>query len=489
MNSVSKHNSLATLDYLTHAVEGQYLERKGIDEAGLKPTKLANEIIGMLNADGGILVLGISDYGTVQDLNTLGTKLLRQYRKVLHDFVAPPANALLEEITLDSGQLIFLYHVEQDYERLFKRSDNDNVYLRVSDDNKGPLSTEGIDKLQYDKTIRSFEDQKRTDFNPSDLQHSVIDKYREDIHFKGSNEELLLKRNLATTNKEGGIIYKNSAVLLFAEDPETYIPSSSIRYIRYKGDIALAGDDYNVIKDERFYGNIPTLINTLREFIYASLDDYFFLDITTGRFLSVSEYPEGAWLEGLVNALFHRSYNLQGNSIYIKHYDNRLEISNSGPLPAQVTIENIRHERFSRNPRIGRVLSEMGYTRELNEGVNRIYSAMEKSMLAQPIYSDKNDIVTLTLKNKISDNDKTIAHYVMRTIESSWNEYNDTERRIIGHLFNHHKATLAEFSIVIGVTEQAVRSYLNKFIRADLIERHSDKIRDRNALYAFKKKS
>lgn len=487
MISVSKHNSLATLDYLANTTEGQYLERKGIEEAGLKPTKLANEIIGMLNADGGIIALGISDYGEVQDLNKLDTKILRQYRKVLHDFVTPPAYAILEEVTLDSGQLIFLYHIEQDYERLFKRSDNDDVYLRVSDDNKGPLTTEEIDKLQYDKTIRSFEDQKRTDFDPDDLQHVVIDLYREQINFKGTNEELLLKRNLAVKDKEGEITYKNSAILLFSDDPEKYIPSSSIRYIRYKGNEALAGDEYNVTKDERFYGNVPTLINSLREFIYASLDDYFFLDITTGKFLSVSEYPEGAWLEGMVNALFHRSYNLQGNSIYIKHYDNRLEISNSGPLPAQVTIENIRHERFSRNPRIGRVLSEMGYTRELNEGVNRIYSAMERSMLAQPVYSDRSDIVTLTLKNKISDNDKTIANHVMQQIESRWGDFNDTERRIIGHLFAQHKATIDEFSSSIGVTGQAVRTYLNRFMKADLIERHSDKLRDKKALYTFKK--
>jgi ATP-dependent DNA helicase RecG len=36
-----------------------------------------------------------------------------------------------------------------------------------------------------------------------------------------------------------------------------------------------------------------------------------------------------------------------------------LEISNSGPLPSMVTVENIKETRFSRNPRIARVLNEM----------------------------------------------------------------------------------------------------------------------------------
>ena len=65
----------------------------------------------------------------------------------------------------------------------------------------------------------------------------------------------------------------------------------------------------------------------------------------------------------------------------IKHYDDRLEISNSGPLPSIVTIENIKENRYARNPKIARVLYELGYVRELNEGVKRIFSSMQKMLL------------------------------------------------------------------------------------------------------------
>ena len=488
--TISNFNPAATIAYITKYPENQYLERKGIEEAGLKPTKLANELIGMLNADGGMLVLGVSDSGDVQNLDDLPVEKLNEYRQVLHDFVHPPANANIEEVRLSDGSLIFLYHIEQDYERLFERSDNNAVYRRVADSNKGPLDNDEIDKLRYDKSIRSFEDQKRSDFDPRDLDTSTIEFYKRKINFTGTNDEVLLKRNLAVM-RDSGIVYKNSAILLFAEDPEKYIPSSTIRYIRYEGDKPLAGENFNVIKDERFYGNIPTLISSVRKFIYASLNDYFYLDVATGRFVSVSEYPEGAWLEGLVNALFHRSYNLQGNAIYVRHYDDRLEISNSGPLPAQVTVENIRSERFSRNPRIGRVLSEMGFTRELNEGVNRIYSSMEKSMLTEPTYTDTNDTVTLVLRNKLSKHEKSIPEFVFTSIEQNWQKYNDTERRIIGFLFNRYHATVEELASYTNVSPQAIRTYLNRFTEGDsaIIERHSEKIRDKNAVYSFKKKN
>ncbi len=483
---ISKHDTALTLEHLQFDLENQYLERKGLGEDSLKPAKLANEIIGMLNAGGGVLVLGISNAGDIQDLKMLEGGLLDQYRKACFDFIKPPANVVLEEVELTSGELIFLYHVEQDCERLFQRSDNEAVYLRMADANKGPLSRDEVRKLEYDKTIRKFEDEIRPDFDPADFRPSVLKFYKERMNFNGTNDDLLVKKNLAI-RKGDDVLYKNSAVLLFSEDPDKYIPNAIVRYVRYSGTSAKTGSEYNVVKDEKFFGCVPRLIEILKRFIYASLRDYYYLDMNTGKFMKVSEYPEEAWLEGVVNALCHRSYNLQGNGIYIKHFDDRLEISNSGPLPAQVTIENIRTERYSRNPRMARVLTDMGYVRELNEGVARIYESMEKSMLSEPTYSDVNDIVTLSLRNKVVGHEMVVSEKVMRKIELGWPATNETQRKIILYLFDRHQATISELSEYAGVSKQAIRSYVSSFCEFELLERVSTKQRDKNAVYRFKK--
>ena len=69
-------------------------------------------------------------------------------------------------------------------------------------------------------------------------------------------------------------------------------------------------------------------------------------------------------------------------------FDDRLEIYSPGKLPNIVTVENIKHERFSRNPRIARTLTEFGWVREMNEGVKRIYSEMESYLLHEPKYTE-----------------------------------------------------------------------------------------------------
>lgn len=481
---ISKFNTQITLDFLQMKRENQYFERKGIGEKDIAPTKIASELIGMLNADGGVLAFGVSDNGEIQDLNTLGEKL-SNYRSLFIDFIDPYGNIKLEEVNID-GNLVFLYHVDQDIERIFKRKDNEQIFLRVDDKNK-LLDREAVRNLEYDKQIRKFEEEIEHDFDVDDFDKSLLNRYKEKLNYSGDVLDLLVKRHLAV-KKEGQFKIKKAGVLLFAKDPEKYIPSAFLRYIRFEGTEAKVGTEHNVVKDERFENNIPWIIGHVRNFLKATLKDYHFLDLETGRFHKVPEYPEEAWLEGIVNALCHRSYNVQGNAIYIKHFDDRLEISNSGPLPAQVNVENIRTERYSRNPRIARALEDMGFVRQLNEGVSRIYQSMEKSMLSTPEYIEKSGNVYLILRNKISNHTKTIHDSILKIIQENWSKYNDTQKKILQHLFYHNQSTIEELVNVTGINDKTVRLYLNQFIDEEkVLERLSVKQRDKNAKYAFKK--
>lgn len=159
--------------------------------------------------------------------------------------------------------------------------------------------------------------------------------------------------------------------------------------------------------------------------------------MNTGRFQVVPEYPEFAWLEGIVNAVTHREYAMRGSFIKVSMYDDRLEIESPGKLPNIVTLENIKNTRYSRNPRISRVLTEFGWVRELNEGVKRIYADMEKFFLEEPIYSEPEQSVRLILKNNIvmrtlRQEDRTMANIGTER----WSQLDELERQILIFIMN-----------------------------------------------------
>ena len=165
----------------------------------------------------------------------------------------------------------------------------------------------------------------------------------------------------------------------------------------------------NIIKDANIEEPLPRLIEKAKQFLSIQLRDFTALDPKTGLFKTEPEYPEFAWLEGIVNAVTHREYAMTGNYIRVTMYDGRLEILSPGKLPNLVTVDNIQETRFSRNPQIARVLTEFGLVRELNEGVKRIYADMKEQNLDSPIYTENDHSVTLILKNNIEE--RTVKAY------------------------------------------------------------------------------
>lgn len=186
---------------------------------------------------------------------------------------------------------------------------------------------------------------------------------------------------------------------------------------------------------------------------------------------NVPEYPEFAWLEGIVNAVTHREYAMSGKYIMVSMYDDRLEIESPGKLPNMVTVDNIKETRYSRNPRISRVLTEFGWVRELNEGVKRIYADMENLFLDDPVYSEPEQSVKLTLKNNIvmrnlRQTDRTIEYVG----EEKWSMLDETDHQILVYMSNKTVVSRVELEDHTKKSNRTITTRLNKMIKMGVIK-------------------
>lgn len=148
-----------------------------------------------------------------------------------------------------------------------------------------------------------------------------------------------------------------------------------------------------------------------------------------GKFHATPEYPEAAWKEAIVNACVHRSYNYRNRKIFVKMFDNRLEIESPGPFPPGVTPETIDKIQHSRDPFIMEAMRYLGYVREIGEGVPRIRNEMLRLGLPSPEFSqsvvaDASVLVTLRNKNPIRKMlvDTDVAKIVGESITSQLSE-------------------------------------------------------------------
>jgi len=116
------------------------------------------------------------------------------------------------------------------------------------------------------------------------------------------------------------------------------------------------------------------------------------------HFTDVGAVPRDAWLEGLVNAVVHRSYSLVGDHIRVEVFDDRVEITSPGRFPGIVDVaEPAEISRFARNPRIARFLADLDFGQELGEGIRRMFEEMRLAGLGEPSYHQTAGSVRLTL--------------------------------------------------------------------------------------------
>ena len=206
-----------------------------------------------------------------------------------------------------------------------------------------------------------------------------------------------------------------------------------------------------------------------------------------GKFKVMPEYPEFAWFEGIVNALTHRNYSIRGEHIKVLIFDDRLEIISPGLLPNIVTIDNILNQRYSRNPRIARILSEFGWVKEMNEGVKRIYSEMEKLFLNEPKYSEPNSNVLLVLENNILNRNVRSLDRIKNIIsEEKFFDLSIEEKMILHYMYNTGETmTTKKATEILDRGSTFCRKLLKRLDNLKLLEWHGSSINDSTQHYTL----
>lgn len=379
---------------------------------------------------------------------------------------------LLDVINVDGQKdQILLLHIHASVDQII-RTTNDSTYLRIGDKTK---ELKGIDlrNLEYSKSCRHYEDECNLDASISDLDSEILTEYKQHIGAAHLSTEQVLRARGFLRKRGDNEYLTNASVLLFAQNIQQFYPNCRIRFIRYEGNSAQVGTSINIIRDVNIELPILRIIDETKKFVSSQLREFTALNQKSGKFQIVPEYPEFAWLEGIVNAVTHREYGMSGSYIKVTMFDDRLEILSPGKLPNIVTIDNIKETRYSRNPRIARVLTDFGWVRELNEGVKRIYADMKEFFLEDPIYAEPEQSVKLVLKNNI----------VMRTMRQSarleakvdgdiWNQLDELEKKILTYMGSRSSVTRSELEKYTGKASRTIALRLNHLIGLDIIKRN-----------------
>ena len=249
MTIASKINPLLTLEYIQTESENKYFDRKS---GKSRVAELAPDISAFANADGGTLVIGISDSKrTLEGINAYGDEKINDFINAPKDCCRPMPRYREEFIDIINADgkpdRLLLLHIEPSPDQIIRTS-NDRTYLRIGDKAKEMLG-DNLRSLEYAKGSRHFEDEVNVDAKIKDLDIELIEAYKRHVDAEDLDIEQVLRARGFIKEQNEKEYLTNAAVLLFAKNIQQFYPNCRIRFVRYDGSFAKVGTEINITRD------------------------------------------------------------------------------------------------------------------------------------------------------------------------------------------------------------------------------------------------
>lgn len=194
-------------------------------------------------------------------------------------------------------------------------------------------------------------------------------------------------------------------------------------------------------------------------------------EIQVGLFrVPIPNFDRRAFREAFVNALVHRDYSRLG-AVHVRLDDDGLAISNPGGLVEGVTLDNLLvADPRSRNPLLADVIKRIGLAERTGRGIDRIFEGMLRYGRPAPDYS-LTDAYTVSVRMRSSDTDLEFLKMVI-ALEEKFGDMPIDSLIILSHLRHEKRLTTMDLTAYTQKAEPATRMAIEKLVEAGLVEAH-----------------
>ena len=357
----------------------------------LRPEQLAKEIVALANFQGGKLLLGVEDDGSISGIqrDDLETWVMDTvFGRYVHPMILP----FYEEVEFDGGKRVAVISFTQGTAKPYvvRKDNREEIFVRVGSTSR-LASREQQARLFESGGMLHSEVLPISGSSLEDLDQSRLTDYLiniiGDLMIPQSSEEWeqrLTGLGLMVDRPEtDSAVCTIAGLVLFGRSPRRSLRHAGVRWMSFAGDekdyqaqddtvldgplIALwevrAGEGRTLIED----GLVERLADRMRPFISeesSEINEYLRRD-------SLYRYSLDAVREAILNAFVHRDWT-RSSEVEVVNYANRLEVISPGTLQNSMTIEKmLAGQRSARNPIIVEIMRDYGYVDSRGMGVRR----------------------------------------------------------------------------------------------------------------------
>lgn len=281
-------------------------------------------VAGFANAEGGVLFIGVEDKSNklIGFTRSDADKERNYFNNVLNEHIFPrPAMEIDFLRYRNNGQELFVIRIhikESPVKPVILKYDNiPSIYIRREGFTGGATYEEIIEMSLHSQKAQF-------DTQMSDIPYDRKDFTKLFDFFRAHNDgKELTDKSLASLGffDQTGLL-KNGAVLFRDGYQEG---KTDIQCSVFSG---FTRGSERIITINRFSGNLTESIEYALSFLNQRMNHSIIK--TDNSHINIDSYPGRALFEGIINALVHRDYFLDGTQIQIDMFKDRLEISSPG---------------------------------------------------------------------------------------------------------------------------------------------------------------
>ena len=327
---------------------------------------LATEMVAFANSGGGQIFIGVADNGTIRGHDAGNVHRLNQLiSNAASQSVHPPINPATENVPVSSG-VVIVATIPDGLSKPY--TDNSGaMWVKNGSDKRRVTAREEMQRMFQAAQLVHGDDVPITGTSIADIDLEYFRRfYRSRYEQNLEEQEQSLGQLLANMRLSRGGALTVSGVLLFAKEPQVFLPVYLVKAVCYPGNdihatTYLDSADIPGNIQNQFEGSLSFVLRNLRrEQAGQGVNS-----------LGEVEIPRIVLEELLANALIHRDYFVSA-PIRIFVFDDRVEIISPGHLPNNLTIANIRSGNSNiRNPILTSFATKLLPYRGLGTGILR----------------------------------------------------------------------------------------------------------------------
>ena len=241
----------------------------------------------------------------------------------------------------------------------------------------------------------------------------------------------------------------NAAILLFGKNPHKFHLQAETKCLQFSGtEVEKPFPSYHI-----YNGNLFDQIDRAVAFVLSSIKLPVIQQEHTAQVKRPPEIPLFAVQEAIVNALAHRNYN-DASGIQVMVFIDRIEIWNSGSLPSQLTIADLKkpHRSFPGNPLLAEVFYLTDYIQKAGSGTIEMVKQCKQAGLPEPEFISNRGYEFRIILSRDIFTEPVLAKLGL----------NERQLKAIKFVKNEGKITNKEYKKLTGVSKPTASRDLNE---------------------------